>query len=79
MVPKFLYRGKFNNTAPIPFYAAAKHVVTKTKKEVNLFGPRKVLDPPLKPNQPNQRIDPRAGNTVTGNLSFKHHHRILLT
>ena len=51
---KFLYRIRETEAATIPPAAAAKQVVTNVN-EVNV-GSADKTEPPLKPNQPSQRI-----------------------
>ena len=56
--------------ATIPPAAAAKLVVTKTKEVV--AGSAESTEPPLKPNQPNQRIStpPAASGMLCPNIGF---------
>ncbi len=60
---KFLYRIRETEAAIIPPAAAAKQVVTSVN-EVN-SGSADKTEPPLKPNQPNQRIKtPAVANGI---------------
>jgi hypothetical protein len=63
VISKFLYNKLEKKAAPIPPAAAARHVVTRTNDV--LAGSADKTDPPLNPNQPNQRIrTPAADNGI---------------